>query len=84
MLSVWDESAYLVKVKREMFNGSDCWVARDRTGAWRSYCKFSFSDDARDAARGMFHADEIESVNGDSNTAYAKIKTYIVSNGGRS
>lgn len=81
MVTVHD-SDYGITVKREQFNGRDCWVARDESGTWRSYCKATFAADARAAAAGMFHADEIFKIGGTSSRATARVKTFIQSNGG--
>lgn len=76
------QDSYKITVTQERFEGKDCWVARDEDGNWRSYCKASFYSDAREAAAGMFHADEIFAISGSGEIASAKVKTFIKSNGG--
>lgn len=78
------DSFYRITISREsQFNGcGDSWVARDESGTWRSFCQAEFSNDARLAAEGMFHAGEIFDIEGDSENATAKVRTYIQSNGG--
>ncbi|WP_417459178.1 hypothetical protein [Kordiimonas sp.] len=50
-----------------------CWVARDESGTWRSYAKEHFASTAAEAVAAMFHADEIESVDGCGDFAVATI-----------
>lgn len=42
------------------------WVARDDSGEWRSYCRGDFAADAGAALRGMFHAVEVISIDGNT------------------
>jgi hypothetical protein len=44
------------------FHHGASWVARDRRGAWRSYCLKHFATDAAQAATMMFHLSEVASV----------------------
>ena len=59
--------SYQVKIRREdsspeRSNGVPCWVARDNRKDWRAYCKATEATNPVDAARAMFHANEIERI----------------------
>lgn len=56
---------YRITRESDFQASGDCWVARDNSGNWRCFCKAEFATNADDAARAMFHADEIDFVTGD-------------------
>jgi len=63
-----------VTVKLESdFQHGESWVARDRRGAWRSYCKKHFANNAMEAVSMMYHANQVLSVTKDGDKAKAKI-----------
>jgi hypothetical protein len=53
---------YHVRIKAESFRGKPQWVARDDFNNWRAYCGIERAENAKEAARQMFHEDEIESI----------------------
>jgi len=68
--------SYKTIIARENFGqNGDCWVARDKSGTWRTFCAARFAGKSTDAVVAMYHADEIRKVidNGDG-TATAIIE----------
>jgi hypothetical protein len=59
------------------FKTTPQWIARDADNNWRAYAEKSFATNAADAARAMFHDDEIVAVTpyGDR-LAVVEIKVY--------
>lgn len=71
--------SYQVKIRRESrrpdgFADGPYWVARDDRKSWRSYCKASEANGPAEAARAMFHANEIGHIgNNQDGTATVEI-----------
>lgn len=54
---------YIATIRRETFNGADCFVARDSDNQWRTYCHAADAPaKGRKLAEWMYHKCEIGSV----------------------